>query len=371
MPTNSTTIALAKITQYLWSTQILKERAFQNGSINNGRDIVIYMENGSLVYGQSQNITEVNAVGTITVDTLGNTGDIINVTVNDPDLGVITIGTYTIVSGDTTLTILAGHLAAAITGSGYTATSNGAVISVTARSGLGSLINGLSLIVSYIPFFIPQDLPGFWAGYESDNGITLSGSDVISWDEITGQVSKQLYKGVVAGSPTLINNVLNGLPVLNTDGVTGQLESGIVLPKITDCTVYVVGMQKAGDTTNGIFISSGDNLEISRSLSFAEISGKTTSASQNITISATNDTFYSIRLAGDSSSQNIALNNGVPTTSLRTQATITPTYLDVFYNGSGFISSKQIAAIWIFLATHTTNEINLMEQYLNDKYALY
>lgn len=364
-PTN-TVIQLAQISQYLASNAIYlgieKDKQLANK---------LYIERKSLEWAYGLIIPEVNATATITVDTLGNTGDIINVKINDPELGIITIGTYTIVSGDTTLSLLATHLASSITGSGYSATSNNAIITVTARSGLGSQPNGLLLTVSYTLFFIPQDLPGFWAGYESDYGITLSGSDVISWAEKTGQTSKDFYKGIVAGSPTLIENVLNGLPVLNTNGSTGQLVEPTLLPQITDCTIYVVGMQKAGDTNNGIFISSGDNLEISRSLNFAEISGKTTSPSQNITISATNDTFYSIRLSGDSTSQNISLNNGTPNSSLRIQSTITPTYLYAFYNGSGFVSSKQIAAIWIFLATHTTDKINLMEQYLNDKYALY
>ena len=54
MPTTTNIIALSKITQYLWSCAILKENAFNNGSINFGRDIVIYMENAALQYGEEQ-----------------------------------------------------------------------------------------------------------------------------------------------------------------------------------------------------------------------------------------------------------------------------------------------------------------------------
>lgn len=54
MPTTSNIIALAKVTQYLWSVSILKDNAFRNGSINNGRDIVIYMESKALEYGNDQ-----------------------------------------------------------------------------------------------------------------------------------------------------------------------------------------------------------------------------------------------------------------------------------------------------------------------------
>lgn len=54
MPTTSNIIALADITQYLFSVSILQDNAFRNGSINNGRDIVIYMEKKALQYGEEQ-----------------------------------------------------------------------------------------------------------------------------------------------------------------------------------------------------------------------------------------------------------------------------------------------------------------------------
>jgi hypothetical protein len=54
MPAAPYTIAIAEISQYLYSVSILKDNAFRNGSINNGRDIVIYMERKALEWGYGQ-----------------------------------------------------------------------------------------------------------------------------------------------------------------------------------------------------------------------------------------------------------------------------------------------------------------------------
>lgn len=56
MPTAQVTNSLADISEYLWSVTIAKENAFRNGSINNGRNIVLYMENKSLSYALAQGL---------------------------------------------------------------------------------------------------------------------------------------------------------------------------------------------------------------------------------------------------------------------------------------------------------------------------
>lgn len=71
-------------------------------------------------------------------------GLVMNVTVNDPALGVITLGTYTQDSSDTNNTILTTHLKAAITGNSYGYGISGGVTDIitTAAMGRGSSING-------------------------------------------------------------------------------------------------------------------------------------------------------------------------------------------------------------------------------------
>lgn len=88
-------------------------------------------------------ISITDAVGSITVDNVGNDGDTITVLVHDVILGTIILGTYIKNSSDTTTSILATHIAAALTNlNGYTVTVLNNIITITVRPGLGSSMNG-------------------------------------------------------------------------------------------------------------------------------------------------------------------------------------------------------------------------------------
>lgn len=56
------TISLGHISQYLWSDQLLKDNAFRNGSINNNRDIFLYIQNKALIYGNNQSLSGIQGV---------------------------------------------------------------------------------------------------------------------------------------------------------------------------------------------------------------------------------------------------------------------------------------------------------------------
>lgn len=96
------------------------------------------------IYDYSPVTAPVNATGHDQINAIGNNGDNIEVFVNDPILGSILLGSYTKVSGDTDTTILATHIASALNSNafGYYVTSSTNTISITARLGLGSAING-------------------------------------------------------------------------------------------------------------------------------------------------------------------------------------------------------------------------------------
>lgn len=97
---------------------------------------------------------EVAATGSITITDIGDDGDSIQVLVDDPSLGSISLGTYVRQSSDTNNIILAASIANAIASNpyGYTATSSSNVVTITARSGLGASINGgMRLSVNILP----------------------------------------------------------------------------------------------------------------------------------------------------------------------------------------------------------------------------
>jgi len=110
---------------------------------------------------------ETKATGSIVISSTGATGDIITLSITEKvpvsanaptGTKVVTLCTYTQASGDTTTTLLAASIAAAInansyqtatnTLTGYTATAATGTITITARQGLGINLNTTSVVAT-------------------------------------------------------------------------------------------------------------------------------------------------------------------------------------------------------------------------------
>ena len=99
--------------------------------------------------------TEVKpAVASITITDIGTVGEQIEVFINDNEDGVVSMGTYTVTSGDTNKIILAENIAAALslttTNGVYNITTNGNIIIITAPPLSGENLNGdrVSVVIS-------------------------------------------------------------------------------------------------------------------------------------------------------------------------------------------------------------------------------
>ena len=120
-PTNTT--YLARISQFLWGVTIAQERAFKGGSINAGRDLVLYMERKALEYGVAQSLSgltgvsnyvysliggKVNLANQILINSSG--GVLVNPTTGDSSTLIafnleFTVGSGGMIDGQTTYTI--------------------------------------------------------------------------------------------------------------------------------------------------------------------------------------------------------------------------------------------------------------------------
>lgn len=92
---------------------------------------------------------EVRAVATITIPDVQTGGRNFGIQLFDPSLNqTIELGAYTKQAGDTTPALLAANAAAAfnLNPFGYPVASVGNVITITAKAGLGALINGAPLV---------------------------------------------------------------------------------------------------------------------------------------------------------------------------------------------------------------------------------
>ncbi len=112
--------------------------------------LLIAMETDILSWQYNFVTIAVNARATITITSVPTNGYNIEAIVNDPDNGSISLGSYIKGGGDTTTSILATSIATELdmNGYGYGANAVDNIITITARSGLGSSINGSNLSVT-------------------------------------------------------------------------------------------------------------------------------------------------------------------------------------------------------------------------------
>lgn len=196
------------------------------------------------IYDYSPVVLPVNATGSIQITAIGNVGDDIQVLVNDPFLGSISLGVYTQVSGDTDTTILAGHIAAELNsnGYGYYVTSATDTISITARLGIGSSINGggrLTAIGSNTSEILAQALI---------SGLALGSTGfvytVTSAEPIAGIVTLASYTQQSSDSTLdiLAASIMNAINI----GVSGYYTQGV-----TATTFYILSRSGLGSSING------------------------------------------------------------------------------------------------------------------------
>jgi hypothetical protein len=98
----------------------------------------------------------VSAQGTVTITGLGEEGDNIKVQVIDPNYGPIILGQYTLTGAEPFQETIALNLynSIVLNSYGYTASLNGAAITIIARDGLGTSLNlqgKLSVIITDAP----------------------------------------------------------------------------------------------------------------------------------------------------------------------------------------------------------------------------
>jgi len=139
-------IKIAKVSQFLAENDIDK-RGLYGGGVDILLPTKIYNIRKSVewMYGINPPTNEVRAKGYIEITSLGffNTGKLITVYVDDPGLGLIILGTYTILITDTTEILVATGLAnsLALNPYGYYVSRINNIITIEARAGLGGSIN--------------------------------------------------------------------------------------------------------------------------------------------------------------------------------------------------------------------------------------
>ena len=139
-------IKIAKVSQFLAENDIDK-RGLYGGGVDILLPTKIYNIRKSVewMYGINPPTNEVRAKGYLDITSVGRTdpGIIITVYVDDPDLGIIVLGTYTVLPSDTSTDLVAIGLANSLTLNtyGYYISRIDSTITIEARVGVGASIN--------------------------------------------------------------------------------------------------------------------------------------------------------------------------------------------------------------------------------------
>jgi len=375
LTTTSVTIEIGDASIYLAANDNGKGNLFGNRLANPTSAVLIAIVTDALRWQLDTNppITAVNATGTITVTAIGTDGDSIEVFVNDPILGLISLGVYVKLSSDTTVTILAASITTELNlnAYGYTATSALGVITITARPGLGATINGgLNLSVTITPAVVP--VTGLYGWWISTEGVT-DPTSISSWADQSGN-GNDLVQATSNRQPRIITgfNSFDALALKAGTNMQARLKTANVIGAITGFTSFIVASQTSnanGADSDGTFIGFSDTYlqRTSTNNSVSAILGGSA-----ITVSGLSDgTVYTIRTVSDGVDSSITVDNSIQSTMSNSPA-FGNTEFYVFQNQSSSNSgNKNIYEILLYTRVLTAPEITQVEEYLQNKYNHY
>lgn len=218
------------------------------------------------------------------------------------------------------------------------------------------------------------------AHYKADAGVT-SGSGVITqWNDQSGN-GYHLYT-TEGNEPWYGDIQLNGVNVPNTvsgwtTDNTRRMDTSAELPDVgATGTIFIVGAQYAGETFYNYFLETSqlNGIIIARNSGNQQIAGSIDNSDNPpylSIVSATDSTFYTIRLTGDGTNSRVTLNGTIAGSDFPQSAGSVPDVLTLFYGDSGRPGKKAIAEILIYSDLLTTEQITAVEDYLVGKWNHY
>lgn len=224
--------------------------------------------------------------------------------------------------------------------------------------------------------FVPTDISDLWAWYDAAEGVT-GGTSVTAWADQSG--NSHNLTAASGQEPELISSAINSLPAISSYGLGAKMSTAANFPDMSaGGTVFLVAKQS---TTNGatnfdaggVFIGAGSrvNMSIERDGSTTVQGGIRATAALDCTTTVPEDTFVTIRLKHNGTTNAIAVNDGTENTSTPGASSYLATPMQLFKTIAGAQGNKQIAEVLIYTKALSSLEIAQVESYLQTKYAHY
>jgi hypothetical protein len=246
---------------------------------------------------------------------------------------------------------------------------------------IGAITAGL-LSVGVTPPVLPT--ANMFARYDASNAgsITLSGSNVTAWNDISGN-SRHAAQVVSTAQPTLATASLNGLNTITFDGNSDFFNVVNTTVLSNNFTVYAVVKSNwtAAGTTSGTTIIGGadsaftwyinksdSRLSLDKTLQASMLMSSNILPSGDVNVWRQTDLTWSGTYSGTQRWNKAAMGSFnrsgfAPTAAFNTIARYTATAADYFMNGS-------IAEIIIYSTAHDSTTTDTVEAYLTYKWGV-
>jgi len=231
----------------------------------------------------------------------------------------------------------------------------------------------------------PNLVPNLTLWLRADSNVILSGSTVSQWNDCSGN-SNNATQSVSSSQPLLVNNILNGQPVLNFDGVNDFFD-GTTITNIDNSSISIF-IVTCGLTYNGIYASPlfGINcyptqFQFLRSAISQSLNVSNTGTFASGLISANNslpNSGFSYKLFGYTKDFNVI--SKIYTNGTFLNSSTNSAQIGAFTNGNYYIGlgngvcytdyyNGNIAEIIVYNRNLSDNERQQIEAYLDSKYA--
>lgn len=208
------------------------------------------------------------------------------------------------------------------------------------------------------PVFSPLDISNLKAWYKADAGVTLNGSTVSQWDDMSGS-GNHAIQATAINQPTYTGGAS---PYLTWDGVNDKLRLNAVLscPNIT----YFIVFNRNADTTQYILSAGPSNINYAFSSTAAYLGYNNTPCTL-VTDERT--------LIGGRGQTDLAefYKNGVNYADIINGDEGFNIFQEIGSTTAGYPANCDIYEILIYTSILSDTEVNEVNAYLNSKYSIY
>jgi hypothetical protein len=228
--------------------------------------------------------------------------------------------------------------------------------------------------------FAPTDLANLWGWYKADAGVTGTTS-VTAWDDQSGNGNN--LAATTGQEPVLVTSGLNSKPTIKQNSsFNARMATAIDFPDLSaGGTIYLVAKQvKTHSAINfdegGVFIGAGNTVDMQiyrgNLVNSLSIAGGINTDSDHVTdMTASDNTFYTIRLRYDGTNVYQSLDDGTENSVASSGGGYIPTPLTMFYSLAGAAGDKEIAELIIYTENHDATKQAQVEYYLQQRYMHY